>query len=239
MREEDNVGVSLVFPAWNEQEYVKEAILKADEALKSFTDNYEIVLVDDGSKDKTGEIADSLANENKKIKVIHHKKNQKLGKTLRTGFRNASKELIFYSDIDLPFDFKRIPEVVSFLERTESDIVCCYRLGRFSKEPKRAIYSFFYNLLVKVLFLINVKDVNCPVKLFKKSVFDKVNLKSRGSFIDAELVIKGIKRGYKFSQMEIEYFPREKSESRASDFRVVLGILKEMMLLYKDTMFGR
>jgi len=92
MGEKSNIGISLVFPAWNEQEYVKEAILKANKALKSFTDNYEIVLVDDGSKDETGKIADSLADQNKKIKVIHHKKNQKLGKTLRTGFRNASKD---------------------------------------------------------------------------------------------------------------------------------------------------
>jgi len=211
MGEKSNIGISLVFPAWNEQEYVKEAILKANKALKSFTDNYEIVLVDDGSKDETGKIADSLADQNKKIKVIHHKKNQKLGKTLRTGFRNASKELIFYSDIDLPFDFKRIPEIVGFMEKTESDAVCCYRLGRFSREPKRAIYSFFYNLLVKILFLVDIKDVNCPIKLFKKSILNKVNLKSKGSFIDAELVIKGIKRGYRISQMEIEYFPRKKA----------------------------
>ena len=160
MREKNNVGISLVFPAWNEQEYVEEAILKADEVLKSFTNNYEIVLVDDGSEDKTGKIADNLAEQNSKVKVIHHKKNQKLGKTLRTGFYGASKELIFYSDIDLPFDFKRIPEIVDFLKRTGSDIICCYRIGRFSKEPKRAIYSFFYNFLVRILFLVNVRDIN-------------------------------------------------------------------------------
>lgn len=228
-------GISLIFPAWNEEVYVEEAILKANMALQAFTDDYEIILVDDGSSDRTGEIAEDLAGRNDRVKVVYHKTNQKLGRTLRTGISNAVKELIFYSDIDLPFDFKEIPKIVSFMKETKSDIVSCYRLKRFKEGPKRAFYSFLYNFLIKILFFVKLRDINCPVKLFKKSIFEKVDLKSNGSFIDAELIIKSIKRGYKVSQMEIKYFSRVKSQSRASDLKVILGILKEIILLYRDT----
>lgn len=230
------LGISLVFPAWNEEDYVEIAVLKADKALSAFTDNYEIIVVDDGSTDKTKEIAYRLAKKNKKLKIISHKRNQKLGKTIKTGISSASKDIIVYSDIDLPFDFNEIPKMMEFMLKTKSDLVSCFRVGRIKKEPKRSFYSFFYNLLIKVLFFVNIKDINCPAKIFKKSIFEKVDLKSNGSFIDAELVIKSIKRGYKVSQMKIAYSPREIGESRASDFGVIIKILKEIIFFYRDTM---
>jgi len=229
-------SISLIFPAWNEEKYVQKAVLKAGNALKEITDDYEIIVVDDGSIDKTGEIAEKLAKENGHIRVLYHKKNQKLGKTLRTGVSAAQKDLILYSDIDLPFDFKEVKKMIDLMEVTKADIISAFRLNRAEKEFGRTIYSFIYNFLIRILFWINVKDINCPAKLFKKSIFEKVELKSNGSFIDAELIIKSIRRGYKVCQMGIEYFPRIESRSRASNLGTVLGILKEMTLLYKDTM---
>jgi len=229
-------SISLVFPAWDEEEYVEKAVLKAGKALRDITNNYEIIIVDDGSIDRTREIAEKLAREDKHLKVLHHKINQKLGKTIRTGISAAQKDLILYSDIDLPFDFKEIRRMVALMELTNTDIISAFRFNRAKKEFRRAIYSFIYNLLIKILFRVNIKDINCPAKLFKKSIFEKVELKSNGSFIDAELIIKSIKRGYKVCQMEVKYFPREKSKSRASGPGVILGMLKEMILLYKNTM---
>ena len=126
--------------------------------------------------------------------------------------------------------------MISLMELTNADIVSGFRFNRVEKELKRVIYTFFYNLLVKFFFKINIKDINCPAKLFKKSIFEKIELKSNGSFIDAELIVKSIKKGYKVSQIELEYFPRTESKSRASNVAVVLGVLREMVLLYKETM---
>ena len=229
-------SISLVFPAWNEEEYIEKAVFKATKALKNLTNNYEIIIVDDGSIDRTKEIAEKLAREDRHLKVLRHKTNQKLGKTLRTGISAAQKDLILYSDIDLPFDFKEIKNMIALMELTNADIISAFRFDRAKKEFGRAIYSFIYNFLIKILFRVNIKDINCPAKLFKKSIFEKIELKSNGSFIDAELIIKSIKRGYKVRQMGVEYFPRIESRSRASDLRTILGILKEMILLYKDTM---
>lgn len=229
-------SISLIFPAWNEEGYVKKAVFEATKALKNLTNNYEIIIVDDGSIDRTREIAEKLVREDRHLKVFHHKKNQKLGKTLRTGISAAQKGLILYSDIDLPFDFKEIKNMIALMELTNADIISAFRFNRAEKEFKRTIYSFIYNFLIKILFRVNIKDINCPAKLFKKSIFEKVELKSNGSFIDAELIVKSIKRGYKVRQMRVEYFPRIESRSRASDLRTILGILKEMILLYKDTM---
>jgi len=229
-------NISLIYPAWNEEKYVEKAILKANKALKDITNNYEIILVDDGSTDRTREIAEKLAKKNSHLRVLHHKTNQKLGKAIRTGIFAAQKDLILYSDIDLPFDFKKIKEMISLMESTNADIVSGFRFNRVEKELRRAIYTFTYNLLIKILFKINIKDINCPAKLFKKSIFEKIELKSNGSFIDAELIVKSIKKGYKVSQIELEYFPRTESKSRASNITVVLGVLREMVLLYKETM---
>ena len=229
-------GISFIFPAWNEEEYVKMAVLEANKALKEITDNYEVIIVDDGSTDKTGEIVERLAEKDSRIKVLYHKKNQKLGKAIRTGISAAQKDLILYSDIDLPFDFREINKMIDLMELSNADIISAFRFNRAEKELRRAIYSFFYNLLIKILFRINIKDINCPAKLFKKLIFEKVDLKSNGSFIDAELIIKSIKRGYKVRQMGVEYFPRTKSRSRASSPGVIWGILKEMILLYRETM---
>jgi len=229
-------NISLIFPAWNEEKYVEKAILEASEALKDITSNYEIILVNDGSTDKTAEIAKKLAKEDNHLRILHHKTNQKLGRAIRSGISTAKKDLIFYSDIDLPFDFKKIKEMIALMESANADIISAFRFNRVGKEQRRAIYSFIYNLLIKILFKVNIKDINCPAKLFKKSIFEKVKLKSNGSFIDAELIIKSIKKGYKVSQMGLKYFPREESQSRASNIMVILGILKEMVLLYKDTM---
>ena len=229
-------SISLVFPAWDEEEYIEKAVFEATKALKNLTNNYEIIIVDDGSIDKTREIAKKLAEEDNHIKVLYHKTNQKLGKTLRTGISAAQKDLILYSDIDLPFDFKEIRKMVALMELTNADIISAFRFNRAEKEFKRAIYSFIYNFLIKILFRVNIKDINCPAKLFKKSIFEKVELKSNGSFIDAELIVKSIKKGYKVRQMEVEYFPRTESRSRASSPGVIWGILKEMILLYRETM---
>jgi len=229
-------NISLIFPAWNEEKYVEKAILKANDALKEITNDYEIILVDDGSTDKTKEIAERLAKNNTHLRVLHHKKNQKLGKAIRTGISASQKDLILYSDIDLPFDFKKIKEMISLMELTNADIISAFRFDRTKKEPRRAIYSFIYNFLIKIIFKINIKDINCPAKLFKKSIFEKIELKSNSSFIDAELIVKSIKKRYKVFQMGLKYFPRTESQSRASSITVVLGTLKEMILLRKETM---
>jgi glycosyltransferase involved in cell wall biosynthesis len=109
-------SISVVFPMWNEEAYVHRAVAAAREALAEVTADGEIILVDDASTDRTGELADALARQDPRIKVIHNERNRKLGGTLRAGYAAATKDLVVYSDADLPFDFREIARAVRLLE---------------------------------------------------------------------------------------------------------------------------
>ena len=116
-------SISVVFPMWNEEAYVLRAVTAAREALRRAAPDHEIILVNDASTDRTGEMADALAREDPKIKVVHHAKNRKLGATLRSGYAIATKELVLYSDTDLPFDFHEVERAVRLLEYQQADVL--------------------------------------------------------------------------------------------------------------------
>jgi len=219
----------MVLPMFNEKDYVTRTVGLAIRTLDSITDDYEIIIVDDASTDGCAEIADQMARGNPRIKVLHHKINSKLGATLRTGFACARKELVIYSDMDLPFDFEEITKALRVMELTDCDIVTVYRHDRTSEGLLRAIYSAGYNILIRIFFGVRIRDINFSFKLIKRQVLDSIELESNGSLIDAELIIKAIRTGHRISQFGIDYFPRFRGTSTLSGPWVILAILKEMI----------
>ena len=137
-------------------------------------------------------MADSLARVNNRIKVIHHGKNRKLGGALKTGFYSAFKDIIVYTDIDLPFDLSRLKDLIPLVN--EFDIIKGYRAGK-RESWLRIFYSKAYNLLINFVFNVKFSDVNFSLKIFKRAVLEDMDLKSEGSFIDAEFMIKAVKLG--------------------------------------------
>ena len=152
--------------------------------------DYELLIVDDASTDRTPELADALAAADRHVRVVHHERNRKLGGSIKTGFANATGDLILYSDADLPFDMEEIPRAVRLLTEYEVDIVSAYRFDRTGEGYLRAIYTFFYNLLIRWMFRVKARDINFAFKLLHRRVFDHIELQSEGSFIDAELIIR-------------------------------------------------
>jgi len=227
-------SISIVFPAFNEEAIIKTSVLNALSVLKELTDDYEILIIDDASTDRTGQIAEELVSQYKGVRVIHHERNQGLGGGLRTGFSNASKQLVLYSDSDLPCNMSELKHALRVMDITRSDVVTAYRHDRINEGMIRIIYSFFYNSLIRIIFGMNVKDVNFSFKLFRREVFDSFILRSEGSFIDAELLIKCHKKAYKIQQFGVDYLPRTKGTSTLSSLPVILKILREMFLLRKE-----
>jgi glycosyltransferase involved in cell wall biosynthesis len=223
-------SISVVFPMWNEQDYVERAVLAAHAALEGFTD-YEIVIVDDASSDRTGAIADALAARDPRLKVLHNQRNRKLGGTLRAGYAAASKELVLYSDADLPFDFQEVPRAVRLLEYQRADVLSAYRFHRTAEGPRRALYTFAYNELIRALFDLGVKDVNFSFKLFRRALLQRIELKSNGSFIDVEFLVRAKNAGAHIIQIGVDYFPRTRGVSTLSSWRVIGNILREMRQL--------
>ena len=231
--------LSIFFPMWNEEAYVERAIDAAkevcDELVASGTiRDYELIVVDDASTDHTGKIADELVAEDSRVRVVHHPVNRKLGGSMKTGFAAATGDLVLYTDADLPFDMTEVHKAIRLMRYYRADIVSAYRFDRVGEGPSRAIYTFFYNILIRNLFGVRMRDINFAFKLCRREIFDHVRLQSEGSFIDAELIIRARKLGYEVIQFGVDYFPRTRGESTLSSLSVIRRIVREMFTLRRE-----
>ena len=231
--------LSIFFPMWNEELYVEKAV----DAAKRICDtmvadgviaDYELLIVDDASTDRTPELADKLAADDPHVRVIHHERNRKLGGAIKTGFANARGDLILYSDADLPFDMTEVPRAIRLMREYDAAIVSAYRFDRTGEGYTRAIYTFFYNGLIRTMFGVKARDINFAFKLCRREVFEHIRLQSEGSFIDAELVIRATRLGYDILQFGVDYFPRTRGVSTLSRPGIIATILREMIRLRGD-----
>ncbi|MFP5246180.1 MAG: glycosyltransferase family 2 protein, partial [Thermoanaerobaculia bacterium] len=196
--------------------------------------DWEIIIVDDASTDSSPRIVERLAASDPRIRVFHHERNRKLGGTLRTGFAAASKDLVFYMDADIPFDPDVLGRAIRAMEMTGADMIAAYRHDRTMEGFKRGLYTLVYNGLIGVLFGWPHRDINFSFKLMKREVLETIELKSEGSLIDAELVVKAKNAGFLIQQIGIDYFPRSRGESHLGSFGVVWKILRELVRLYPE-----
>ena len=231
--------LSIFFPMWNEEAYIERAVGYAKiecEALLARGEilDYELIIGDDTSTDRTPELADALAAADPRVLVVHHPVNRKLGGSMKTGFATATGDLILYSDADLPFDMAQVSQAVRLMRLYEADIVSAYRLDRTGEGALRAVYTFFYNVLIRRLFGVRMRDINFAFKLCRSRIFEHITLQSEGSFIDAELIIRTRKLGYDVIQFGVDYFPRTRGESTLASGAVIKKIVKEMFALRKE-----
>ncbi len=223
-------SVTVFLPAYNEEENIEQAVMNSVKVLREICDDWEVIVVNDASKDRTGEIADRLVREVPGVRVIHHEKNTRLGGALRSGFYGATKDLIFYTDADNPIDMNDLKKAIPLM--AEADFITGYRLNR--DEPlKRKVYSRCYNWLIRLLFGLKVRDVNFSFKLVKREVLKKAKLRSMGSFIDAELLVEARKYGFRIREVGIKYYPRVKGESTLATPGVILKIMQELWTYYR------
>ena len=231
--------LSVFFPMWNEQDYIERAVEAAREECGELLElgdiaDYEIIIVNDASTDRTAEIADALAAADPHVRVVHHPQNRKLGGSMKSGFAAATGDLVLYTDADLPFDMHDVHKAVRLLRYYDADIVSAYRFDRTGEGYVRTVYSFFYNMMVRVLFGVRMRDINFAFKLCRTRVFEHVQLKSEGSFIDAELVVRARKHGYSVIQFGVDYFARTRGVSTLSSPRVIIKILNEARTLRRE-----
>lgn len=227
-------SVSLVIPMFNEELNIEHAVATARHALLAHAGDYEIIIVDDASTDASPAIVARLAVADPKIRVIRHEHNRKLGGSLKTGFAAAQKELVFYMDADLPFDPEVLGQAMRAMWITGADVIAGYRLDRTIEGLRRTIYSYVYNALIGVLFGWPHRDINFSFKLMKREVLETIELKSEGSLIDAELIVKAKNHGFTIQQIGLDYFPRVRGVSHLSSPKVILKIFRELIALRRD-----
>ena len=219
---------------YNEEAYARRAVSAARAVLMAELPDWEIVIVDDASTDGTPAVVDALAREDPRVRVVRNPVNRRLGGALRAGYAAAAKDLVFYTDADLPVDLHQLPRAVRLLEYQEADIVAGYRFDRTSEGLVRALYTFCYNHLIRTLFGLRVRDVNFAFKLFRRSVLEKFPLTSEGSFIDAEFLLRARKAGCVIIQIGLDYFPRTRGTSTLGSVPVILAILRDMAARWRE-----
>lgn len=224
-------AISVFFPTFNEEGNVEVTVGKAVNVLQDLKLEYEIIIVNDGSKDRTKQVAEDLAKKNSKIRVINHPKNLGYGEALKSGFYNARYDTIVYTDGDGQFDFS---EVTKFLEKIDSyDLIIGYRVKR--QDPFfRTIFKIGWGLSVFTFFRVALKDIDCGFKMVKREVLEKIpHLQSqRGAMINAEISIKAKKAGFKIGQVGVTHYPRLSGKSTGASLNVIIKSYLDLIKLW-------
>jgi glycosyltransferase involved in cell wall biosynthesis len=225
-------GLSFFFPARDEELNVAPMVAQALTVLPAYADRVEVTVVDDGSTDDTGKLADALALTDPRVKVIHNRPGRGYGGAVRAGFMSATQPFIFFTDGDQQFDvadFGRLAAAMS----PDVDAVIGYRIKR--ADPfRRLLVSGVYNRLIKVLFAGGWRDVDCAFKLFRAEVFTKVplsNVKSNGAFFSPELLITLRAHGIRMREVGIPHHPRMHHEPKGAPPKVILKAIRDLLLL--------
>lgn len=229
--------LSIFFPFWNEEKNIENVVLKAIPIAKKVAEKWEIIMVDDGSSDKTFEVAKRLEKENPNLKAVTHQPNRGYGAALKEGFTNSQYNLVVFNDGDGQFNFA---EVTKFLEKIQgADIVIGHRKKR-SDNPFRHLLMNMLKIWDFVFFRFYFKDIDCGFKLFKKEALNKIMpLRSEGAIITTEILAKAKKNHLKIAQVEVNHYPRLYGNQSGGNLRVILRAIKESLLLWKDLNYGR
>ncbi|MBS3152099.1 glycosyltransferase family 2 protein [Candidatus Woesearchaeota archaeon] len=206
-----NQSISTFFPSYNDEGTIELMYNRLTEVLTKITNNYEIIIVDDCSPDRGGQIADSIAKKDKHVKVIHHEKNKGYGGALRSGFNNSTKDLVFYTDGDAQYDVKELVKLVPYINKY--DVVNGYKMKR--NDPfYRKLLGSIYQHSVKFLFNLKVKDVDCDFRLMHRKVFDKVKLTESTGLICTEMMRKIQTAGFTIKNVPVHHYPRVYGKSQ-------------------------
>ncbi len=229
------VSISVFLPCYNEQENVGRTTEKAIVVLEKLNADFEVIIVDDGSSDDTGPIATEIADRDDRVKVVHHPRNLGYGAALQSGFEAATKELVFYTDGDGQFDISEMPPLLELIG--QYDIVSAYRLDR--KDPvMRKINGWCWTKLVCLLFGLKIRDIDCAFKLYKREIFDNIELSSTGALIDTEILARAARRGYRITQTGVHHYPRTAGEQSGANPGVILRAFKELFVLQRRIRSG-
>jgi glycosyltransferase involved in cell wall biosynthesis len=225
-------SLSIFFPAYNDAGTIASLALIAHMTARTLSDEYEVIVVDDGSPDHTGELLDEMARHFSWLKVVHHPKNRGYGGALRTGFETASKDLIFYTDGDAQYDPRELTRLFAALT-PEVDFVNGYKIGR-SDPVHRIVIGRAYHWFVRTLFGLRLRDVDCDFRLMRREVFRKVALTRSSGVICVELMKKVQDHGFRIAQVPVHHFHRTYGKSQFFNLPRVGRTLADLARLWVD-----
>lgn len=223
-------SLSIFFPCYNDEKSIGKLVEDALKTAAELTNDYEVIVVDDGSKDKSREILQGLMKKYPKFKAVFHEKNQGYGGALKTGFKTASKDLVFYTDGDGQYDVKELPILFSLMT-DDVNFVNGIKMAR-QDDTYRIVIGNLYSFVTRWMFSLPTYDVDCDFRLIRRSLLQKINLKSTSGSICVELVKKSQRAGAKYRQVSVHHYERRFGNSQFFRPSRLLSTFKELGLLW-------
>ena len=221
-------GLTIFFPAFNEEEIIEQTVRKALGVAAGASDDYEVIVVDDGSRDGTAAVVERMAAQDPHVRLVRHERNRGYGAALRSGFADAQKTYVFFSDADGQFDLGELPKLLAL--GSEAPVVVGYRVKR-NDPPHRLFIAKTYNLIVRLVFGLRVRDIDCAFKLLRREVLSRVVLESNGAFISSELLIKLRRAGVPIVECGVQHYPRTTGYSKGANVSVILKTMRDIIRL--------
>ena len=223
-------GLSVVLPAYNEEAVIGQTVTRCLGVLAALAPDFEVIVVDDGSRDRTGAIADALASAHPQhVRVIHNRPNRGYGGALMAGFEAAAKELAFFMDSDGQFDIADIATLLALREQGQR-VVLGYRQHR-NDPPIRLLNAWGWNRLVRLLFGVRVRDVDCAFKLFDTALMRLCAIHAEGAMWNTELLVKLRTLGIPFVEVAVGHYPRQHGSATGANLRVIVHAFRELLRL--------
>jgi len=223
-------GLSVFFPAYNDSGTIASMVIGAVQAAAELTPDYEVIVVNDGSVDATPAIIDELARTYPRVRVIHHAQNRGYGGALQTGFRSATKELIFYTDGDAQYDPAELAALWARLT-PEADLVNGYKISR-SDPLHRVIIGRVYHHIVSQMFGLTVRDVDCDFRLMRRAIFERINLEKTSGVICLEMMKKIEDAGFRIVEVPVHHYHRAFGKSQFFNFRRIVKTGVDVLRLW-------
>jgi glycosyltransferase involved in cell wall biosynthesis len=222
-------SLSLVLPAYNEEGNIEHVVADSLATLPAFSDDFEIIVVDDGSRDRTRAVVTSLASRHDRVKLVSHPRNRGYGAALITGFRASRGDYVMFMDADRQFDIGDLRLLAPFAG--EYDIVAGFRMER-SDPIHRRVFAELFNVAVRVLFGVHLRDIDCAFKLFRGDLLRGMMLTSPGALINTEIQAKARRQGARLEQVGVHHYPRVAGEPTGGSPRVIIRAMGETLALW-------
>jgi glycosyltransferase involved in cell wall biosynthesis len=219
-------SLSVILPAFNEEANIRAVVEDAYRTIPKFAPVFEIIVVNDGSRDRTGSICDQLVREISNLRVVHHDRNRGYGAALKSGIKLARYDVIFFTDSDGQFALQEVPML---LEQTHAyDIVAGYRIRR--QDPRyRLLYAWGWNVLVRLVLGIRIRDIDCAFKAFNRHVFDRIRIQSVGAMVNTEIFAQASMFEMTVKEVAVNHFPRRHGKPTGGKIRVIGKAFRELI----------
>jgi len=223
--------MSVIFPAFNEEDNIRGTVEAAVKILPKVATSWEIIVVDDGSSDATIVICNDLKAQYPEVEVISHGQNRGYGAALKSGIMAAKYDLIFFSDSDGQFDLCELQQLIAWSE--DYEIVAGYRAKR--QDPlHRRINALGWNMLVRLVLGIKIRDIDCAFKLFRRAVFDQVQIRCVGAMVNTEILVQATRLGMRIHQVKVSHFPRHHGKQSGANVHVIVKAFRELYRLCRE-----